>query len=89
VVHNKCDLAPPPADGRPAGIAISAKMGHNIDTLLAAIAQELVPDPPHRGEAVPFTTTHVAALNDVAGQIASGDPKSAQQRLNTLRLIGA
>jgi hypothetical protein len=33
--------------------------------------------------------THVAALNDVAGQIASGDLKSAHQRLKTLRLIGA
>jgi len=54
LVHNKCDL--PPARGqRPAGLSISALRGDGIESLLEAIAQRLVPDPPPPGAAVPFT----------------------------------
>src|SRR5262249_53229776 len=73
VAHNKCDLAQPPADGRPNGIEISAKTCSGIEALLVAISQALVPHPPRRGEAVPFTVKQVAALQHVATSIARGD----------------
>jgi len=84
VAHNKCDLAPPPADGRPRGIEISAKTGSGIEALLAAISPALAPDPPRRGEAVPFTIKHVAALQEAADSVVRGDPGAAMQRLRTL-----
>lgn len=61
IVHNKCDLAPPPAD-RPLGVAVSTKTGEGTGTLCAAIAASLVPQPPPAGAAVPFTAEQVAAL---------------------------
>jgi tRNA modification GTPase len=68
LVHNKCDLAPPP-DDRPAGIAISAKTGAGLDHLAAAIITALVPMPPPAGAAVPFTVEQVDTLNGLAERI--------------------
>jgi tRNA U34 5-carboxymethylaminomethyl modifying GTPase MnmE/TrmE len=81
VAHNKCDLARPPADGRPAGVEISAKTASGIDALCAAIGHALVPAPPPRGAAVPFTTTHIRVLKDAAAHLARGDCPAAHERI--------
>lgn len=75
VVHNKCDLVEPRRgvrvaeqrdyeSSRPAGIATSARTGHGLPELLAAIAQRLVPHPPDGKAAVLFTRLQVAAIGD-------------------------
>ncbi len=62
VVHDKCDLMPPPADGRPAGIAVSAKTGVGLDSLASSLTAAIVPHPPPAGTAVPFTAEQIAAI---------------------------
>jgi tRNA modification GTPase len=66
LVHNKCDL-PIAAAGRPAGLLTSALRG-GIEPLWAAIAAELVPEPPPPGAAVPFTPEQV----EMVGRLADG-----------------
>jgi tRNA modification GTPase len=84
IAHNKCDLAPPPSDGRPAGIEISAKTGFGIDNLLTAIAHALVPNPPPRGAAVPFTEGQVTALEQAMADVAHDDLATASDRIAAL-----
>jgi tRNA modification GTPase len=62
VVHNKCDLAPPPGDGRPAGVALSAKTGLGLPRLIATLASRLVLQPPPPGAAIPFTLEQIEVL---------------------------
>ena len=72
VVHNKRDL-PPSADGRPPGLFTSAPAGEGIESLVGAIADRLVPDPPAPGAAVPFTADqieHLARLSEDLGSAA-------------------
>jgi len=73
VAHNKCDLAPPAAEGRPPGIRISAKTGSGIAALLAAIGTAIVPTPPRPGEAVPFTVKQVSILKGARHQLSNRD----------------
>jgi len=54
VIHHKCDLADPPSDGRPVGLAVSSLSGHGIEVLCSGIATRLVPNPPQSGEGVPI-----------------------------------
>ncbi len=61
-IHNKCDLQQPPGDGRPAGLLVSAVSGAGFETLLAAIVERLVPEPPAPGTAVPFTARQVELI---------------------------
>ena len=84
VAHNKCDLASPPIDGRPAGVAISAKTGQGIDDLCTAIRYSLVPSPPAACAAVPFTTEHCAALREASVQLADGNDAAAGKRIGLL-----
>jgi tRNA modification GTPase len=65
-VHNKCDLTSPPADGRPAGIAVSATATVGMEELEKAIAAALVPNPPPPSAAVPFTERQFALLRAAA-----------------------
>jgi tRNA modification GTPase len=81
VVHNKCDLAPPPADARPSGIEISAKTGLGLDTLSSAIVHSLVENVPPCGAAVPFRDEHIASLKAAAEQLARGDLPAAREHL--------
>jgi tRNA modification GTPase len=81
VVHNKCDLASPPVDGRPAGLDVSAQSGLGIDALCAAVAQTLVPDPPPRGAALPFTAPQISALAEAAVHLKRGDIAAARRAL--------
>ncbi len=61
VVHNKIDL-PCAADRPTSGLATSATTGQGIERLVATISQRLVPEAPHSGAAVPFTTEQIEQL---------------------------
>lgn len=65
VVHNKCDLSPT-AGSRPPGLSTSATTGTGIESLVRAIAARLVPDPPERGAAVPFTAEQIQQVARLA-----------------------
>jgi tRNA modification GTPase len=84
IVHNKCDLAGVPIDGRPAGVAVSALTGEGLADLLGAIAGRVVPSPPAAGAAVPFTKRQVQLLNEVLVAINRGDSDSAGKLLTRL-----
>jgi hypothetical protein len=88
VVHNKIDLAAVPTDGRPAGVALSAKTGAGIDSLCSAIAASLIPEPPPAASAVPFTPEHVAALADASQHVLRGDLAAARTALASLLPAG-
>jgi tRNA modification GTPase len=80
-VLNKCDLpAAVSATGLP-GLAISAATGAGLDELMAAIASRLVPHPPPAGQAIPFLTTHVQALQETRRAVASNDCNAARLAL--------
>jgi tRNA U34 5-carboxymethylaminomethyl modifying GTPase MnmE/TrmE len=84
IVHNKCDLAVVPTDGRPAGIAISAVTGVGIQKLCEAIAQRLVPAIPPPGSAVPFTADQVAALRAAQSGLENQNHSVAAAQLMAL-----
>lgn len=84
IVHNKCDLARSTSDQRPAGIEASALTGQGVDRLCRAIVQALVPAPPPRGSAIPFTAEQVAALTAAAREVKNGDASAARQQMKTL-----
>jgi tRNA modification GTPase len=84
IVHNKCDLAPAHADGRPAGIEISAKTSLGVQALCGHIARSLVSQPPPPGSAVPFTREQVVALRVAAALLERGDIAGACSRLASL-----
>lgn len=66
VAHNKSDLPRPPAP-RPPGLLVSALTAAGIESLVRAIADHLVPNPPPAGAAVAFTAEqleHVHRLRD-------------------------
>jgi tRNA U34 5-carboxymethylaminomethyl modifying GTPase MnmE/TrmE len=84
IVHNKCDLAPPPNDGRPAGLEVSAKSGQGISELCEAIARTLVPEPPRCGAGMPFTNEQTAAIQAAADHLVRGDLMAAQQQMRSL-----
>jgi tRNA modification GTPase len=81
IVHNKCDLALVPDDGRPKGLAVSAKTGVGIDQLCQAIADRLAPQPPARGSGVPFTAEQAAAIKGAEACLEFGDIAAAQRAL--------
>lgn len=84
VVYNKCDLAAPPADGRPPGLSISAVTGEGLHELKKAIVQRLAPEPPQPGEAVPFTERQVALLIAAQAHLNGGDIPAVLANLETL-----
>jgi len=83
LVHNKCDLAAAPADGRPDGVVTSAKNGAGLSALGAAVASALVPDPPLDGAAIPFTLDQIAALQAAQAHIANNHIAAARAALTT------
>src|SRR5262249_24089206 len=83
IVHNKSDFPPHP-DPRPTGLAVSALTGAGIETLLHAIADRLVPNPPEPGAAVSFHARHVEALVAARGALARGDATSTIMKLRAL-----
>jgi len=86
IVHNKSDLAPPPADGRPSGIAVSAKTLAGIDTLAAAITSAIVPQPQAADAAVPITAEQFTVLAEAREQLTRSGAGAARSALT--RLLG-
>ena len=84
MVHNKCDLAPPPSDGRPVGIAVSAATGQGIENLCREIAECLLPQQPAPGVAVPFTPQQIVILRSVSASLEQGDAAVALQAIRSL-----
>ena len=84
VIHNKCDLPSPRDPSRPQGLLTSALVGEGIGDLIRAIADRLVPDPPARGAAVPFTADQVDALQVAARAVGHDDIRSARSALRCL-----
>lgn len=83
VVHNKTDLASPPAIARP-GIIISAVHGAGMDELLRIIARRLVPDPPPSGAPVPFSSSQEQAIREALA-LLSTDVRAAAACLRGYR----
>ena len=82
VVLNKIDLLEHPLPAlHPSVIPVSALLGTGLETLLAAIAQRLVPTPPRPGEPVPFTDRQVTLLESALHAINHADGKTAEGRL--------
>jgi tRNA U34 5-carboxymethylaminomethyl modifying GTPase MnmE/TrmE len=80
-VYSKCDLGPPPCDGRPPGIATSVVTRAGLDELERAIARRLVPQGPAAGAAVPFDVEQVALLERL---LAAIDARKAEAALALL-----
>ena len=86
VVHNKCDLPRAGDRSRPAGLSTSASQGEGIEAVIGAVARRLVPEPPPRGAAVPFTADQIETLRRAARAVAEHDLGSARRALK--RLLG-
>lgn len=86
VVASKADR--PAAWGHTAldAIRVSAHSGEGLETLIAAVATRLVPEPPEPGQAVPFRPRHVRAVNEARDALDRGEHGSARDALG--RLLG-
>jgi tRNA modification GTPase len=85
VVHNKCDRLGPEGRGdRPPGILTSALHARGIGELVAGIAQQLVPECPPTGTAVPLLPAHVDALRVTRQALSAGQVAIATQTLTSL-----
>ena len=76
-LYSKCDLGPPPGDGRPPGIATSAVTRAGLDELERAIAGRLVPEEPAAGAAIPLDAEQVGLLEQL---LAAIDAREAERR---------
>jgi tRNA modification GTPase len=89
LVANKSDLPPawaaddPDLDPR-AIVTVSAARGDGIPSLIAAINERLVPDPPPPSAAVPFRAAHLEGLTQARFALLGGDRSSAVRLLNSL-----
>jgi tRNA modification GTPase len=81
VAHNKCDLAPPPRDGRPEGIATSAATSQGLGELSRVLAAALVPEPPKPGAPVPFNSRQIALLQQALTAVEFRDVIAARQAI--------
>lgn len=68
LIHNKADLPPHPTP-RPPGLALSATTGQGLPELQTAIIQQLVPQPPSPGDAVPFEDSQQAQLHALLARL--------------------
>lgn len=84
VVYNKCDLPAGAGPPRPKGLLTSALCGQGVEELLGQIAGRLVPDPPRRGAAVPFTEDQIGQLESAASALAGGHFAGALAALDGL-----
>ena len=79
--QDRCPQLPSLPDGV---LGTSAVTGQGIASLLAAIAQQLVPAPPAEGAAVPFTPRQVALLRSADSACEQRDAESAVSALEQL-----
>ncbi|MDZ4783012.1 MAG: GTPase [Planctomycetia bacterium] len=83
VVWNKCDLLDSATPTIGGGLLASALTGQGIESLVAAIAQRLVPETPPRGAAVPFTPAQVARLKNIQTDLRFGRAREALDALES------
>jgi tRNA modification GTPase len=85
IVVNKIDLFPTESAARigDQAIAVSALARAGLDKLIAAIANRLVPQPPTRGEAVPFTPRQTELLEQTLAAVKADLP-AATAKLQSL-----
>ncbi|MFH1918960.1 MAG: GTPase [Planctomycetota bacterium] len=84
VIHNKRDLPSCPTPPRPAGLWTSALTGQGIEDLVGLIANRLVPDPPPRGAAVPFSADQINHLREAAAAASRHDLPAALAAIEDL-----
>jgi tRNA modification GTPase len=88
-IANKSDLAPVwsagdiPIDASDI-VTVSADRGDGVTSLIAAIAERLVPEPPPAGKAVPFRLAHLDDLSRVRTCLLANDRTAALRRLNSM-----
>jgi tRNA modification GTPase len=81
IVHNKCDVALPPEDGRPDGIETSAVTSSGLNNVCHAIDSALVPAPPPLGAALPFTRAQVAYLEAAQRELTNGNLSAIRRHI--------
>jgi tRNA modification GTPase len=84
VVHNKIDRTSGPISARPKGLEISAVTNRGIEELIRAIASRLIPNPPQRGDAVPFTERQIELLDRAGNSLAARNVVEARRLLTLL-----
>jgi tRNA modification GTPase len=88
-IANKSDLAPAwsvadiPIEARDI-VTVSADRGDGVTSLIATIAERLVPDPPPVGKAVPFRPAHIDDLSQVRTCLLANDRTAAVLRLSSM-----
>jgi tRNA modification GTPase len=81
IVWNKCDLAAQTPIHDPESPRVCAISGVALDSLMAVIAQTLIPEPPVAGDAVPFTASQVERLTKIDALLAAGELVEATARM--------
>jgi tRNA modification GTPase len=84
VVANKADL---PAAWEPTGrnmLVISAERGDGMETLMAALAQRLVPEPPGPGASIPFRPSQLRLLERARLRLQQGHGARAARLLRRI-----
>jgi tRNA modification GTPase len=84
VIYNKRDIGELPSDGRPPGLAVSARTCLGKAELLEAISRRLVASCPAPGDAVPFLPRHIAALTRVRTALDRSDCSAALEAIAKL-----
>lgn len=92
VVLNKCDLGDPPEGASSRDLLspherVSALTGQGLEALQRALVQRLVPRDPPRGQAVPFQSEQVRALETAKQALDTGEGDRAIAELRR-RLCG-
>jgi tRNA modification GTPase len=77
LVANKCDLAPAP----PGMLAVSAKTGDGVATLINTIVRRLVPHDPPPGAAVPYTPELAVTVSRACTAATAGNIDEARTLL--------
>jgi tRNA modification GTPase len=89
VVYNKCDLLSLDSERklqrRNDGLLVSALTGKGASELILALEKTIVPLPPARGAAVPFTRRHVAAIEQALAAIDRGQREAARESLTQIQ----
>ena len=83
-VINKTDLQPPPAQAAASCLATSAATGAGIERLMEQMVERMVSAPLAAGQAVPFTSRQIAALQQASDASRRGEQEQAADALEAL-----